>query len=821
VLKLQHLRGHRKSLADDKGRKADFVADELLIATDDQDKLTAFLDRWNGHIVSSLDFTPLVERRMREGRDVSIVQRYPLKYYLVRIEAARASLASLPRAAQRTVGTIVPLSLRFSDQAGMATFAAAIHEVADFATPVALNYVLEPHSILGRSTMEAPSGEPLVEFRDFRNVVRYTPNAFEWPYMDTGSNQDIGVAEAWRALTVTGEINNTVDVTIFDGGFCAHPDLPRATSLITEGCAGNLAGPKWHGLQVALAGFGLPDNNMRGAAGPGGPVAELTLVSAPITGGLAIADILLGLGGALTGGSTIAGLLGADIVNISGATHVPFPVNALTLALEPITALLHNVGDIVLVASAGNEGDNVDDTFCLGLGIFGGCLGVRPESSTTIPCELAGVTCVGGLDVDSVLRDPRSNYGNENVDIFAPHQVWVGPNPDSPGGVFGDSAEVVQGTSFSAPFVAGVAALVKAANPGLSAPDVHDILIDTAHTHSPDSSVRRWVNAHQAVITASSTLRGNPPPFVIIQRPSEGATFAQGGVVPLEAEVEDDGPVEVTWTSSLDGPLLGPFNLSPGPFPGPQSLRSNRAGLSPGTHTITLTVTDGVSTVSDRVTIRITPTPPTVQIVHPNPAASPAERTFVRGEVIQLLGRSEDPSAQVSQPLPDANVQWWLDGVFIAFGHAADLNTAGLALGSHTLMFVGTTGQTAPVSTSVEIFIEESTGDLPPRVRILSPPPGFAGLPLGQDAEGSFLEVTFVGEAIDPEDGHRLEIGWYLTLETNGSGPMLVNIDSLVITLRLRLIGPCHPVYRVTLIAEDSAGNVRQASVAVSVICVD
>src|SRR6185295_14282437 len=58
----------------------------------------------------------------------------------------------------------------------------------------------------------------------------------------------------------------------------------------------------------------------------------------------------------------------------------------------------------------------------------------------------------------------------------------------------------------AAPFVAGVAALVMAANPALSGAEVEQILVATAHP-SPDSTVRRYVNAFGAV---NQALGGSP-----------------------------------------------------------------------------------------------------------------------------------------------------------------------------------------------------------------------------------------------------------------------------------------------------------------------
>ena len=64
-----------------------------------------------------------------------------------------------------------------------------------------------------------------------------------------------------------------------------------------------------------------------------------------------------------------------------------------------------------------------------------------------------------------------SNYG-ALVDLAAPGQSILSTMP-------GNQLCSISGTSMSAPFVSGVAALLFSANPALSAPQVHDIINQT------------------------------------------------------------------------------------------------------------------------------------------------------------------------------------------------------------------------------------------------------------------------------------------------------------------------------------------------------
>ena len=213
--------------------------------------------------------------------------------------------------------------------------------------------------------------------------------------------------------------------------------------------------------------------------------------------------------------------------------------------LEEITATVRDTG-VLIFASAGNSGADVDEEQC-----FVACW----ESTWWSPCENDGVIRVGGLAPNSRDRDPGSNYGSghvgdvSTVDIYAPFSVLAGPDPTTAANV----ARWVSGTSFSSPYVAGVAALVWAANPALTADQVESILYSTA-APSYDFTVQtdRIVMADFAVEAAL----GNLPPAVMITAPADGSQVQFGGfnAVDLKATALDfeDGNkcCKLTWKSS-------------------------------------------------------------------------------------------------------------------------------------------------------------------------------------------------------------------------------------------------------------------------------
>ena len=77
----------------------------------------------------------------------------------------------------------------------------------------------------------------------------------------------------------------------------------------------------------------------------------------------------------------------------------------------------------------------------------------------------------------SELVADSSNYGKNNVDVFAPGvKIWsTTPN---------NSYEYQQGTSMAAPAVAGVAAMIRSYYPKLKAADVKNILMNSGLSSS-------------------------------------------------------------------------------------------------------------------------------------------------------------------------------------------------------------------------------------------------------------------------------------------------------------------------------------------------
>ena len=134
----------------------------------------------------------------------------------------------------------------------------------------------------------------------------------------------------------------------------------------------------------------------------------------------------------------------------------------------------------------------------------------------------------------------------------------------------------------STPFVAGVAALVWAANPKLTYQEVWDILRTTAFQANP-RMLR--VKAYAAVQAAMRKAENIGWPDVTILQPAPGSALFQVGATKFTATSFDpeDGwdCCTAVWSSDKDGPIGSGFTLSKA-FP----------GAPPGEREVTVTVTD-------------------------------------------------------------------------------------------------------------------------------------------------------------------------------------------------------------------------------------
>jgi subtilisin family serine protease len=597
-------------------------------------------------------------------------------------------------------------------------------------------------------------------------------NADKWSYFVRGAGtQNIGVGDAWRALDQVRRLGNSSKIAVIDGGFLSNDDNPSDFTIDTNSiwaqdpnhkneqeCNGSPC--DWHGTNVVGTLMGVPDNSY-GAAGSAGP--SPTAVAIRSSG-----DVFNYLGSFMK-----ARFSNARIVNMSFTGGVPFLLSWAVLPVDALTILMHDTGQM-LFASAGNDGVDVDGEDCA-WPFDWPCW----ERVWYVPCENGGVMCIGALTLNSAMKRSTSNYGSDDVDLFGPGAVWVGPDLQYQD-VHGFFA-----TSAASPFVAGVAALVVAANPALTNNQVEKILIDTANPSS-DGRVRRYVNAYDATIRA---LGGTPPDITI----AVGVAQQLGACEPLynfSATVNDpdDGPPVVKWGDNVQGPLGTGTSFS--------------RPLAPGTHRITATATDGIglSTQSNEVVVLAGAAAPgkapTIDII-----SLTNHQKFAANQDITFEAGGLDPDKALGG-LVSSNVRW------------SDLNAGPLgtgqrlvrrlSVGSHFVIvnYTGICGGTADQQRLIEVT--PALADAPPNMLITTPSHNDIVVRVDPGSGEGCLRVA--GFGFDEEDQDFATIDFW---ETNRSDLQLkaLSFDQNTTVCLHAVPGASSTEHLIRLRGRDKKGN--------------
>lgn len=158
-------------------------------------------------------------------------------------------------------------------------------------------------------------------------------------------------------------------------------------------------------------------------------------------------------------------------VKLSNHSYGGFGESAIELAAHKT---LEKLGHLT-ICSAGNNGCNIDqDTSDPNACVDDN--GNYPGPFTPASYTLDSVLSIGGTDREGA-RAWFSNYGKQSVDVYAPGQEIVT--------LYGESKlATVQGTSFSAPIVTGMAAVLWSYRPELTALEVKNILMTTGNINS-------------------------------------------------------------------------------------------------------------------------------------------------------------------------------------------------------------------------------------------------------------------------------------------------------------------------------------------------
>ncbi|WP_438275026.1 S8 family serine peptidase [Nitrobacter sp.] len=217
---------------------------------------------------------------------------------------------------------------------------------------------------------------------------------------------------------------------------------------------------------------------------------------------------------------------GAQIVNMSFAG----PKDALVS--RGIAAVAAK--GIVMVAASGNAG---------------------PKSPPLYPAADAGVIAVSATDVDDRLF-AASNRGSHiavaapGVDIFLP----------APGGKY----QMTSGTSFSAAYVSGLAALVLERNPALKPADVRAILTTSARDLGAPgrddlfgAGEANGYGAVKAVPDGAVSAADKPAPVIAVSNPAP-AVAASDAAAATSGETEPAAGEPLPAPASMDPPVAAP-----------------------------------------------------------------------------------------------------------------------------------------------------------------------------------------------------------------------------------------------------------------------
>jgi subtilisin family serine protease len=545
---------------DDKNVTSEFVEDEVVV-TNDPAEVTALVAKYHAKVVRQIT----VNLISAEGKHLPTAPTTPRT--VLQIDASAALLHLEEEAPKiKAVGT------HSFSTATSANLAAIVANERAAGHAVKLNFLLRG--------MQFPTSSKEQPDKD------HVSDAYQWPEFDH---------RAWQYVLDAG-IQTRPLVAIIDSGFwlnsqgipCGYAvdalcgttapavgnsDLPpNFLQGDATGGTGNAGGPAvftcsggstcpWHGNMSASVALGLVDNKT-GAAGMGGPVATPMLIKVGGPNSETEAAI------------ETAVAQGASIISLS----IGGPCNNWCMQ-APATGLGVDVAGeaffkgVLVVASAGNSQQDA-----LANSIWPCIMSLCVGAMNTFPDNNGYFTKMDGVGAS------YSNFGPA-VNIWAPTNIRAMPDPAS-----GASLAVHTGTSAAAPYVAGVAALMKAVNPSLTVQQIWVILTTTAtrivNSAPPDDQpqIGGLIAPLEAVVLANHGLEVQPK--VVITSPKDGAkvgeqiyqpvTFSASAVdilagsppASIAASPSEGRP---TWCDSLNTCLPSPFAAADGslnwPFP--------------------------------------------------------------------------------------------------------------------------------------------------------------------------------------------------------------------------------------------------------------
>lgn len=460
------------------GTVGSFVLDEVILYAPEPSILSNFMTTYNAEILVSPDLPdpppsvpPEKVRGEVDGGD----------YYLMRVDLSTADATGF---------SDWMAELGFDDTLTFSTGEALQLNAIMAKERVVSGLQITPNVVYAPDTPDNVISE--TEEYSLGGGNFYNSFAFDWVH-----DGDIQLSRAWQYFDLLN-LNTQPSLAIVDQGFSLTADFPAASSVpqydFIHDDYNALGDPDkdggWHGTgALSTAAAGLDDQF--GSVG---------------TGGLVVAPTLLQLTGTyfnMARSIRTAVKWGADVVSVSWGGECGWwcrnfgifsGMDSLTNAVESAKN-----NDVIVLASAGNDGNNLDD-------------------QTYIPAEIDHVIAVGALNLANkrAVRSGEpwsgtgtlwwsSNYGSK-VDIWAPgDSIDTTPNPSTTG-----STAFFNGTSAATPYVAGVVAMMKAIKPDLTVSQALNALQSTANTSTDSRVASGYIDAYEAV-KAVAALAGLQP----------------------------------------------------------------------------------------------------------------------------------------------------------------------------------------------------------------------------------------------------------------------------------------------------------------------
>lgn len=307
-------------------------------------------------------------------------------------------------------------------------------------------------------------------------------------YSDQWAISQINLDDAWNISTS----NSVVTIGILDTGIDAdHPDIQGCVNeTASRDClsgyalaVSNVTDPNGHGTMVGGV-IGATANNVIGVCGVSRNVELISLRIADQNRNSSSSAIMAAL--------CYAHDNGIKIINMSLSYFV---IN------QEIRHYLNNTYNGLVICAAGNNSGNIDNTH-----VYPACH------------DFYNIISVGA-STSYETRWVGSNYGEYCVDLFAPgaavystmsRSVCSTTNCEAFGYHVGYNYHADSGTSYAAPYVAGVATLIMAKYPSLSIAEVKERIlnsVDVSSAYIGYCSTNGRLNAYKALHNHSYTHR--------------------------------------------------------------------------------------------------------------------------------------------------------------------------------------------------------------------------------------------------------------------------------------------------------------------------